>query len=268
VGATSSRATRRSTIKSYKEDSEDEVGSSANGKIKQEESDHEPPSSSDDLPLAKKSNGAKTNGKAKPPPRKRVKKEVSDTDASGASEDEKPKRKPAAKRVKKEVKDEVDSDGEPAATPKRARTKKEPKEPKLKKPKEEAEEPIYKWWNEEDPEGDGSKKWDTLKHAGVLFPPAYEPVPSSVKMLYDGLSACQFVNVTLIYYSGRPVDLPPESEEVAGFFAGMLETDHAKDVTFQANFFKDWLEVLKEYPPVWNNIRDYQHTTLTNAATA
>lgn len=188
VGATSSRAARRSTIKSYKEVSDDEMGSSANGKVKQEVSDHEPPSSDEDLPLAKKSNGAKTNGKAKPSPRKRVKKEESDTDASGASEAEKPRRKPPAKRVKKEVKDEVDSDGEPVATPKRTKTKKEPKELKPKKlKKEDEEEPIYKWWNEENPEGDGSKKWDTLNHAGVLFPPPYEPLPSNVKMLYNGL---------------------------------------------------------------------------------
>ena len=188
VGATSSRAGRRSTIKSYREVSEDEIGSSANGKVKQEESDHEPPSSDDDLPLAKKSNRANTNGKAKPSPRKRVKKEESDADASGASEVEKRKRKPAAKRVKKEVKGEVDSDGELAATPKRAKTKKEPKEPKLKKPKkEEEEEAVYKWWNDENPEGDGSKKWDALRHAGVFFPPPYEPLPSNVKMLYNGL---------------------------------------------------------------------------------
>jgi DNA topoisomerase-1 len=47
----------------------------------------------------------------------------------------------------------------------------------------------------------------------------------------------------------------------------MLETDHAKDATFQANFFKDWLEVLKEYPPVRDNVRDPQHA-LTNAIIA
>jgi len=191
VGATSSRAGRRSTIKSYKEESDDEVGSSVNGKVKQEESEPEPSSSDDDLPLAKKSNGTKTNGKAKPPHRKRVKKEESDADESVASQVEKRKPKPAAKRVKKEVKvevkDEVDSDGEPVATPKRGKTKKEPKEPKLKKLKGEEEEPVFKWWNEENPEGDGSKKWDTLKHAGVLFPPPYEPLPSNIKMLYDGL---------------------------------------------------------------------------------
>ena len=44
--------------------------------------------------------------------------------------------------------------------------------------------------------------------------------------------------------------MPPTSEEVAGFFAAMLETDHAKDATFQKNFFDDWKKVLKDYPPV------------------
>jgi DNA topoisomerase I len=39
-------------------------------------------------------------------------------------------------------------------------------------------------------------KWTTLEHAGVLFPPEYEP--HGVKMLYEG----------------RPVDLTPEQEEV------------------------------------------------------
>lgn len=41
------------------------------------------------------------------------------------------------------------------------------------------------------------KKWDTLHHCGVLFPPDYKP--HGVKMLYDG----------------RQVDLTPEQEEVS-----------------------------------------------------
>ena len=48
--------------------------------------------------------------------------------------------------------------------------------------------------------------WKTLEHAGVLFPPEYEP--HGVRMLYDGV----------------PVDLTPEQEEVATFFAVMKET--------------------------------------------
>lgn len=49
-------------------------------------------------------------------------------------------------------------------------------------------------------------KWRTLEHAGVLFPPEYEP--HGVRMLYDRV----------------PVDLTPEEEEVATFFAVMKDT--------------------------------------------
>jgi DNA topoisomerase-1 len=42
----------------------------------------------------------------------------------------------------------------------------------------------------------GRKKWSTLVHNGVLFPPPYKP--HGVKMLYNG----------------QPVDLTPEQEEV------------------------------------------------------
>jgi DNA topoisomerase-1 len=55
--------------------------------------------------------------------------------------------------------------------------------------------------------------WDTLVHAGVLFPPEY--VPHNVKMLYDGV----------------PVDLTPEQEEVATFFAVMKETGGGGSMT-------------------------------------
>jgi len=44
--------------------------------------------------------------------------------------------------------------------------------------------------------GDGQKKWTTLVHNGVIFPPPYQP--HGVKMLYKG----------------KPVDLTPEQEEV------------------------------------------------------
>lgn len=46
------------------------------------------------------------------------------------------------------------------------------------------------------------------------------------------------------------MDLPPASEEVAGFYGALIESDHAKDSTFNKNFFKDFLEVLAKNPPV------------------
>jgi DNA topoisomerase I len=37
---------------------------------------------------------------------------------------------------------------------------------------------------------------------------------------------------------------------VAGFYAAMIETDHAQDKTFNKNFFDDFKIVLKKNPPV------------------
>ncbi|KAA8895586.1 hypothetical protein FN846DRAFT_911572 [Sphaerosporella brunnea] len=93
---------------------------------------------------------------------------------------------------------------------------------------EEEGEEEYKWW--EQPETDGTIKWTTLEHNGVLFPPPYEPLPSGVKMLYNRV----------------PMTLPVEAEEIAGFFGAMLETPHAKNPKFVENFFKDFQEILKE----------------------
>lgn len=101
---------------------------------------------------------------------------------------------------------------------------------------EQSEEDEYKWW--EDDEGDGTIQWNTLSHNGVLFPPLYEPLPSHVKL----------------YYNASPVDLPLNAEEVAGFYAALLETDHGKNPVFQKNFFHDFLVVVKECGGTLNGI--------------
>jgi DNA topoisomerase I len=95
---------------------------------------------------------------------------------------------------------------------------------------EEDDEEEYRWW--EDPaKGDGTKKWDTLQHQGVIFPPPYEPLPKNVKMLYDG----------------KPISMHPDAEEVASFFGSMLNSTHnVENPTFQRNFFKDFQEILKK----------------------
>uniref|UniRef100_A0A093UT45 DNA topoisomerase I n=1 Tax=Talaromyces marneffei PM1 TaxID=1077442 RepID=A0A093UT45_TALMA len=92
------------------------------------------------------------------------------------------------------------------------------------------EEEEYRWW--EDPtKGDGTIKWNTLEHNGVVFPPEYEPLPKNVKMKYDGV----------------PVVLHPEAEEVAGFFGAMLNSTHnVENPTFQKNFFEDFKAILKK----------------------
>ncbi|KAH7926719.1 hypothetical protein BV22DRAFT_1032585 [Leucogyrophana mollusca] len=204
-----------------------------NGKVKSESEDESA------APPAKRKRAS--TGKAKAPPKKKVKVEDMDSgedtpavakkprkgkakvkaesDADASSEDEKPKKGKGRKVAPKKVKDEEQS----------------PEKPKKKgKTKEEAdEEEVFRWWEAQQANGDGEDKWQTLEHSGVIFPPPYEPLPSHVKMKYKG----------------KPVDLPPESEEVAGFYAAMIETDHAKDGTFNKNFFDDWMKVLKDFPP-------------------
>lgn len=164
------------------------------------------------------------------------------------SDDERPLARTQAKTTKR-PKAESDSDDAPLAKTKKVKVKKEStangvkKENstpvKKKKAKEEVkeedldaqpedEDEEYRWWEAE--QSDGTKKWTTLEHNGVLFPPPYEPLPKHVKMKYNG----------------KEVDLPPEAEEVAGFFAALIESDHGKNPVFQQNFFSDWLHVLKE----------------------
>lgn len=160
----------------------------------------------DEMPLAL------LNGKSKKKSKRK---------SDGSSNGEPQKKKKKARKPKKEVKDD---DNTPIAEVANEPVSDSPK-------KEETEEPEdgYKWW-EDDKFGEGPERWQTLEHSGVIFPPEYEPLPSYVKLYYDGIA----------------LSLPPAAEEVAGFFAAMLETDHAKNEVFQNNFFTDFLEVLQE----------------------
>ncbi|KIV99521.1 hypothetical protein, variant 2 [Verruconis gallopava] len=92
----------------------------------------------------------------------------------------------------------------------------------------EAEEEEYRWW--EDPnKNDGTIKWTTLEHNGVVFPPPYQPLPKHVKFIYDG----------------KPLTLHPDAEEVATFYGSMLNsTVNISNPTFNKNFFSDFKEIL------------------------
>lgn len=82
--------------------------------------------------------------------------------------------------------------------------------------------------------GNGDKMWETLWHTGPRFPPSYEPLPSDIRMKYNG----------------KIVQLPPAAEEAALFYAVKLETPYVKDPVFNSNFFKDFQAVLKKNPPI------------------
>ncbi|KAJ3149531.1 DNA topoisomerase 1 [Geranomyces michiganensis] len=204
------------------------LGAAGNGVDKRPQSEVASDSDSD-VPLAKKIKkeakgtlaAAAKKAAAQPAKRKRSSNGKSDDEAA-------PDKKVKASRVKKET------NGAKASTIKKETAKaSKAKEKKAKSEDDLEEEEEHKWWLEMD--RDDSIKWQTLSHNGPLFPPLYEP--HGVKLLYDG----------------KPVDLEPDSEEVASFFAVLVDTDHGHNPTFQKNFFSDFLKILekdKNKPPI------------------
>lgn len=141
--------------------------------------------------------------------------------------------------AKKETKTEEDSDYEddkPAKMKKKLTENNHAKQetsssasPTKKKKKAEEEEEVWKWWEEQSPEqSDGTIKWRTLEHKGPMFAPEYVPLPKNIKFKYNG----------------KPMDLSPSAEEVATFYAKMLDHDYTSKPIFNQNFFKDWRKTM------------------------
>ncbi|XP_030588490.1 DNA topoisomerase 1 [Archocentrus centrarchus] len=120
-----------------------------------------------------------------------------------------------AKKRKHEY--EEDEEDEGIKHKKKIKNKKLTEGKKVKK-----EEEKWKWW-EEERYTDGSK-WRFLEHKGPVFAPPYEPLLDKVKF----------------YYDGKPMKLSAPAEEVATFFAKMLDHEYTTKDIFRKNFFKDW----------------------------
>ncbi|XP_055737715.1 DNA topoisomerase I, mitochondrial isoform X1 [Salvelinus fontinalis] len=90
--------------------------------------------------------------------------------------------------------------------------------------KKEGEDSTWKWWEEGN--SNNGIKWTTLEHKGPLFPPEYEPLPNNVSF----------------FYNGNPIKLSLPAEEVATFYAKMLDHEYTTKSSFQENFFTDWRE--------------------------
>ncbi|XP_068116888.1 DNA topoisomerase I, mitochondrial-like isoform X2 [Hyperolius riggenbachi] len=132
----------------------------------------------------------------------------------GKREEDKRKEK---KREKKEIKEEqVDK------PKKKLKEEKDAAAAIKAKKKEEEEAARWRWWEEEKYE-DGIK-WKFLEHKGPVFAPPYDPLPLDVKF----------------YYDGKPFQLSPQAEEVASFFAKMLDHEYTTKEVFRNNFFTDW----------------------------
>lgn len=176
-----------------------------------DESDSDAPMKAKRAPAGRKSNGVK-------------KEESSDDDIPLAKKAKPTPKKTAA--VKKQANKDSTPDTKVPAPKGKGKAKKEDTPVDAETAEEEEE---YKWW-ENQAETDGTQKWTTLEHNGVLFPLPYQPLPKNVKLKYGGV----------------PVTLSPAAEEVAGFFGHMTDTPHAQNAVFTANFFKDFLKVVKE----------------------
>ncbi|UYV76959.1 TOP1 [Cordylochernes scorpioides] len=133
-------------------------------------------------------------------------------------------KKPAKKKKKPAVKSES-----PKKAVKRERSTSKPATsttPRAKKAKKEEDQDVWKWW--EDEKMDDGQKWRTLWHKGPVFAPPYEPLPKNVKF----------------YYNGKVMELSEGAEEVAGFYARMLDHDYVTKERFNDNFFKDWRKMM------------------------
>jgi DNA topoisomerase-1 len=176
--------------------------------------------SEDDVPLAK------TKKPAQKPAQKPAPKPAPKRASNGTKKVESDSDAPIAKKatVKKTTKAKVKA--EPTTPAKKGKAKTQAETEQDQQAADEEEE--YRWW-ENTAKGDGTKKWSTLEHNGVVFPPEYQPLPKNVKLVYDGV----------------PVTLHKDAEEVATFFGGMLSSTHnVENPTFVKNFFEDFSAIL------------------------
>ncbi|KAI9090445.1 hypothetical protein DFS34DRAFT_643834 [Phlyctochytrium arcticum] len=177
-----------------------------------------------DVPLSKKVK-AKASPRAKKEPAKTVVKASSTTNTpvdAKASKAANGKGKESTGPVKRKRTEASTAREAEAALKKQRKDEKEA----AKQAAADAEEDEYKWWLEENK--DDSIKWKTLEHMGPIFADPY--VPHGVKMRYNG----------------KEIELEPEAEEVATFFAGVLGTPNGDNPTFQKNFFADFQDILKK----------------------
>lgn len=98
--------------------------------------------------------------------------------------------------------------------------------PRKRKKADEEGDDVWKWWEEEKKEE--GVKWRTLEHKGPLFAPPYIPLPSHVKFKYDG----------------EEMELFEPAEEVASFYAKMLDHEYTSKQIFNKNFLHDWRKVM------------------------
>ncbi|CAD6197829.1 unnamed protein product [Caenorhabditis auriculariae] len=206
---------RKSKSKKADSDSEDDYKPEP---MEEEEGKGDYEDDDDDVPLSVKYGTPEPSSAKKS---KKKKKKVSESDDEDDSDDDMIEKK---KKKKEKKEKESKSKSTPSSKPKKE-VKQETSPVKRKKKEEEPEE-IWEWWKEE--KKPAGVKWNSLAHKGPLFAPDYEPLPDHVHFKYDG----------------KVYKLSPEAEEVAGFYARMIDHEYTTKEAFNKNFFKDWRKVM------------------------
>lgn len=160
------------------------------------------------------------------PLQKKVKREPASSHGS-ESKEERRRRKKEKKRREKEaaVAPPIKSSKPPAASKAKAAAGSPTKGRAAGKATED-EPQVWRWW-EEEKRADGIR-WRSLQHNGPYFAPAYDPLPKHVRF----------------YYDGKPMKLSLEAEEVATFYAKMLDHEYTSKEAFNKNYFGDWRKVM------------------------
>ncbi|CAH0558087.1 unnamed protein product [Brassicogethes aeneus] len=187
--------------------------------------------SEEDIPLTNKGRSSRLSASSK------RKFESDEDDDVPLSARKKPKKEKKEKKKKKRPVSDDDEEAEEDCKPvkkekikKEKPVKREQESPKKggRKKKEEEPQEVWKWWEEE--KKDDGTKWSFLEHKGPVFAPPYERLPKNVKFSYNG----------------EEMRLSEEAEEVAGFYAKMLDHDYTTKEAFNKNFFKDWRKCMTE----------------------
>ncbi|VDP05457.1 unnamed protein product, partial [Heligmosomoides polygyrus] len=154
-------------------------------------------------------------------------KEKRSSSSSKTSRKEVKKEEPTQRRKKKQEEPEDAKEKRSSSSSKTSRKEVKKEEPtQRRKKKQEEPEDVWEWWKEE--KKPAGVKWNSLHHKGPLFAAPYERLPENVKFKYDG-------KVRLEYC---------EAEEVATFYAKMLEHEYTTKDAFNKNFFRDWRKMM------------------------
>jgi len=93
--------------------------------------------------------------------------------------------------------------------------------------------------------GGGKRKWTTLLHNGLIFPPEYNP---------HGI---------LLKYKNELITIPSVAEEYAMIYVKYFDTDYIKNKYFNKNFWNDWKKLLGSESPI-ESLEDCDFTEYYN----